>query len=228
MLIATQPLIAAFPVSALLPDIDLRAALTLIHCLYWLMIVNASALRRSKMRRNQALADTASSAPIATKTEVTSKGSPALFMTGATYSLFYLFLMLWWTNPNWVGPFVFQPNIVTQVAGLTILVTALIVKVWSFWVFRTWRLFPQITPGHQLVTSGPYGVVRHPLYFAFQLLFFGSFLLIPRWAFLAQVVINFFAHDFRCRVEEDILVKSFGETYQEYKQNTQRLLPWVY
>lgn len=221
-------LISVFPGVGQLPDVDVKAVLTLIHSIYWLLIVNASAVRRGKMQRNQALADISSSAPIASETSITSKGAPALFLTSATYGLFYLLMVFWWAKPNWIGSFVFQPTLSVQMVGIAVLALALIVKVWSFWVFRTWRLFPHIDPGHQLVTSGPYGVVRHPLYFAFQLLFLGSFLIVPRWGFLAQVVINFLAHDFRCRVEETILTNAFGDAYRRYKQRTRRLLPWVY
>lgn len=220
--------LGALPGTAQLPEMDVRAVLTVVHCLYWSMIVNASAIRRGKMRRNQALADTASAAPIATETSITPKGAPALFLTSATYGLFYLLMVFWWAKPNWIGSFVFQPTLPVQMVGIAVLTLALVVKVWAFWVFRTWRLFPHINPGHQLVTSGPYGLVRHPLYFAFQLLFFGSFLIVPRWGFLVQVVINFLAHDFRCRVEENILTQAFGDTYRAYKQHTRRLLPWVY
>ena len=211
-----------------LPEVDVKAVLCLVHSVYWLLIVNASMIRRRKLNNQQPLANPASEEPIATESTVTPQGPPALFLTSATYGLFYILFAFWWANPNNLGPLVFQQTLPIQVVGIVVLGLALIVKVWSFWVFRTWRLFPHIDPGHQLVTSGPYSRVRHPLYFAFQLLFFGSFLIEPRLGFATQVILNFAAHDFRCRVEEQILIKAFGDTYRQYKQRTQRLLPWMY
>jgi protein-S-isoprenylcysteine O-methyltransferase Ste14 len=218
----------ALTLPAELPEVDVKAILCVVHTVYWLLIVNASTIRRRKLNNQEPLANLASEAPIATESAVISQGPPALFLTSATYGLFYILLVIWWVNPGAIGPFVFQPTLPVQMIGIAVLALALIIKVWSFWVFRTWRLFPHIDPGHQLVTSGPYSVVRHPLYFAFQLLFFGSFLIAPTLGFMIQVILNFLAHDFRCRVEEQILIKAFGNAYKQYKQRTQRLLPWVY
>ncbi|MBD2522079.1 isoprenylcysteine carboxylmethyltransferase family protein [Nostoc sp. FACHB-133] len=216
----------AFPEQ--LPQVDVKAILCLVHSLYWLLIVNASIIRRRKLNNPESFVDTSTKEPVASESSITPQGPPALFLTSATYGIFYILLAIWWANPDALGFFVFQPTFPIQALGIAILGLALIVKVWSFWVFRSWRLFPHIDPGHQLVTKGPYSFVRHPLYFAFQLLFFGSFLIVPKLGFLLQVIANFLAHDFRCRVEEKILLQAFDNAYEAYKKRTRRLLPWVY
>ncbi|HIK08531.1 MAG TPA: isoprenylcysteine carboxylmethyltransferase family protein [Trichormus sp. M33_DOE_039] len=225
-LITQFPLAITFP--AQLPDVDVKAIICLVHSLYWLLIVNASIIRRRKLNQPESFVDPSTREPVAQESSITPQGPPALFLTSATYGIFYILLAIWWVNPNNLGFLVFQPTLPIQALGIAVLCLALVVKVWAFWVFRSWRLFPHIDPGHQLVTKGPYSFVRHPLYFAFQLLFFGSFLIAPRLGFLLQVIANFLAHDFRCRVEEKILTQAFDSAYKSYKKRTRRLLPWVY
>jgi protein-S-isoprenylcysteine O-methyltransferase Ste14 len=207
-----------------LPDVDVKAFLTLSHSIYWFLITNASSVRRKGGRTGEPQTD----GKVATERVTTPKAAPALVSTVITYVMFYFLLTLWWFKPNWAGGLILPVSLPLQIAGIVLIIIALSVKIWAFWTFRSWRLYPQIDPGHQLVKSGPYNQVRHPLYFAFQLLYLGSFLLVPRLGFLLQFVANFFTHDFRSKIEESVLNEAFGSEYEEYKQRTSRLIPWIY
>ncbi|MDP5336974.1 MAG: isoprenylcysteine carboxylmethyltransferase family protein [Nodularia sp. (in: cyanobacteria)] len=207
-----------------LQDIDIKAVLTLSHSIYWFLITNASAVRRKGGRTGERQTN----GTVSEKQVTTPKAAPALFSTVITYIMYYLLLTIWWFKPEWAGPQLLPTSLPLQIAGILLIVVALTVKVWAFWTFRSWRLYPQVDLGHQLVQSGPYSKVRHPLYFAFQLLYLGSFLLVPCLGFFLQFLANFFTHDYRCKIEESVLTEAFGNEYEEYKQRTSRLLPWVY
>ena len=87
--------------------------------------------------------------------------------------------------------------------------------------------FPKPKPSGQLIQTGLYKLVRHPIYFGVILISFG-------WAgieqtiytlVLALVLLIFF--DLKSRQEERWLTQKFSE-YDVYKQNTKKLIPFVY
>lgn len=88
-------------------------------------------------------------------------------------------------------------------------------------------VFPEPLPEARLVTTGIYGIVRHPLYTSVILLFLA-------WALwwqslpglvLGLVSIGFF--DAKARHEERRLHLKFPD-YESYAQRVKRLLPWIY
>ena len=79
---------------------------------------------------------------------------------------------------------------------------------------------------HQLVTSGPYHWVRHPMYTVFYCLSLSFFLLSANWfiglawfVVLTIVVVN------RLPREETAMIGRFGDRYREYVARTGRFLP---
>jgi protein-S-isoprenylcysteine O-methyltransferase Ste14 len=89
------------------------------------------------------------------------------------------------------------------------------------------RSFSVMAETRQLVTSGPYRLVRHPLYLAEQIAIIGVFIQYASvWTgLLLAVQIAFQLR--RMHNEETILTTSFPE-YIEYRQTTARLIPGVY
>lgn len=82
---------------------------------------------------------------------------------------------------------------------------------------------------HELVTTGPYRWVRHPLYTTGLVLLTGLSFLTAN-AFIAGLVllIGVLIGSVVIPREEAALIETFGERYQRYRQHTGRLLPSVY
>ena len=85
-----------------------------------------------------------------------------------------------------------------------------------------------IQSGHSLVTSGVYGVIRHPSYLGLLVNSLG-------WALAFRSVIGILLTAFtippllaRIRAEETLLKSQFGDQYEIYRSNTSRLIPWFY
>ncbi|AEG02287.1 methyltransferase family protein [Methylomonas methanica] len=82
---------------------------------------------------------------------------------------------------------------------------------------------------HQLITNGPYRIVRHPAYTGLLLalaaagLAMGDFL-----AFLCLTIPVFWGFQTRMNIEERMLLQEFGAVYESYCQTSWRLLPWLY
>jgi protein-S-isoprenylcysteine O-methyltransferase Ste14 len=92
---------------------------------------------------------------------------------------------------------------------------------------RLGRSFSVMAEARRLVTSGPYRIVRHPLYLAEELAIIGIWLqfLSLSSAFVLAVQIAFQLR--RMHNEEAILAESFPE-YAAYRQRTARVLPGIY
>ncbi len=80
----------------------------------------------------------------------------------------------------------------------------------------------------ELVKRGVYRFVRHPIYLALLLYGFGVPLvfasvygLIVSLGFVPCVL-------YRIRLEEELLIREFGDEYTEYKKQTKKLIPYVY
>jgi protein-S-isoprenylcysteine O-methyltransferase Ste14 len=78
-----------------------------------------------------------------------------------------------------------------------------------------------------LVRSGPYRVVRHPIYSGLLLAILGSALATGPGLLVAAVAAGayFIAS---LRVEEADMAAAFPDTYPEYARHTKRLIPFVY
>ncbi len=84
----------------------------------------------------------------------------------------------------------------------------------------------QLFQGHQLVTSGPFAIVRHPMYAGIILAAFGSLLLYHTWT---TVMFACFAPllVFRARREEAALAVEFGEQWQAYCRRVPAFFPRI-
>jgi len=88
-----------------------------------------------------------------------------------------------------------------------------------------WSLVPKAARG--LVTTGPYRLVRHPIYLGLALLALGEALAFGSWPALLIVlsaVVPTFA--WRARAEEKLLSRAFGEPYAVYRQQTAMIIPY--
>jgi len=80
----------------------------------------------------------------------------------------------------------------------------------------------------ELVLSGMYRYVRHPLYFATIILILGLFLLVPTQKMLLVLLISYSYILIGYRLEERKLVAVFGEEYREYQKKVKALIPYLY
>ncbi len=87
--------------------------------------------------------------------------------------------------------------------------------------------FPRPKEGGQLVTTGAYGLVRHPIYSGIILGAFGWGLLCSSPLSLALSVVLFVFFDLKSRREERWLTEMYP-MYPAYQRRVKKLVPWVY
>lgn len=110
--------------------------------------------------------------------------------------------------------------------GLTLIGIA-----FAFWarahIGRNWGMPMSLRQGHELVTSGPYAYVRHPIYTGIMLAMIGSALTLGLiWLLLFAITFVYFV--FSARTEERMMVAQFPDTYPAYRRRTKMLLPFVF
>ena len=91
-----------------------------------------------------------------------------------------------------------------------------------------WSFVPKADQGTGFVTTGPYRFVRHPIYLGFALLATGQAVAFGNWPALMIVlcgIVPTFA--WRARAEEKLLIRTFGERYAAYQQQTRMIIPYV-
>jgi len=91
-----------------------------------------------------------------------------------------------------------------------------------------WSDAPKLLEGQEMIASGPYHWIRHPIYAAF-LLILGSLLLISANWFVGAMWIGMTGLDVASRMnaEEAMMLGQFGERYQAYMRRTGRLFPRI-
>lgn len=92
---------------------------------------------------------------------------------------------------------------------------------------RNWSATVQLKQDHELITSGPYRLVRHPIYTGLLALFLGNAVMVGDWRGLLAVAIVFVSFWRKLRLEEAWLTRHFGEPYRLYQERTKALIPVV-
>jgi protein-S-isoprenylcysteine O-methyltransferase Ste14 len=85
-----------------------------------------------------------------------------------------------------------------------------------------------IQPGHRLVTSGIYGIIRHPSYLGLLINSLGWALAFRSGVGVLLVVLLIPPLIARIRAEERLLHMQFGPEYDAYRAQTSRLIPGLY
>lgn len=85
-----------------------------------------------------------------------------------------------------------------------------------------------IQEDHQLVQSGIYGVIRHPIYLRGLLVMVGLPLIFRSWLVFPMVVCFALFVAARIRQEEKLLGETFGAEFDAYRRRTWRLFPYLY
>ncbi len=122
-----------------------------------------------------------------------------------------------------VQPVLFCAGIVASAASL-----------WLFWrshadLGRNFSIKLVIRERHALVTTGVYGLIRHPMYASALLWSLGQALLLPNWVTALAGAFGFCILYFgRVSREESLMLKTFGAAYRDYMTRTKRLVPHIY
>jgi protein-S-isoprenylcysteine O-methyltransferase Ste14 len=137
------------------------------------------------------------------------------------------FVLLFGPLP-WLDGRILPPGAIWVVVGLAVHVAAFGLAIAARRTLgRYWSAEITQKTDHELIRTGPYRFVRHPIYTAMIGMFFGTALVSgDLHAFLGAGVITV-AYARKIRLEERNLADVFGPRYEEYRRTTRALIPWV-
>lgn len=112
--------------------------------------------------------------------------------------------------------------------GLGLQAAFILLAVWARrHLGRNWSAEVRVAQGHELVRTGPYRMVRHPIYTAMFGMFIGTAIVSGRLHALVAVAILAAAYQRKIRHEEQRMSEEFGAAYGEYKRASWALVPWL-
>jgi len=112
--------------------------------------------------------------------------------------------------------------------GLSITAAGMLFSVWArMHLGRNWSASVTIKQGHELITNGPYALVRHPIYTGLLLAFLGTGLALGDWRGLLAFALATAALWRKLRFEERWMRQQFGDAYAAYSKRVAGLVPFI-
>jgi protein-S-isoprenylcysteine O-methyltransferase Ste14 len=110
--------------------------------------------------------------------------------------------------------------------ALTCLGTA--IAIWArYCLGEYWSARVTLKEGHQLIRTGPYEFVRHPIYTGMLVACVGTAVVVGEWRGILAIALLMAAHSRKAIREERLLTSEFGDEYTAYRKNTGFLLPRI-
>jgi protein-S-isoprenylcysteine O-methyltransferase Ste14 len=110
--------------------------------------------------------------------------------------------------------------------GVTVTVVGIAFAIWARWhLGENWSATVTLKEGHELISSGPYRYIRHPIYSGMLVAFVGTALALGEYRALISVGIVLVAFYTKAKKEERFLTQEFGEKFREHSRRTGMFLP---
>jgi protein-S-isoprenylcysteine O-methyltransferase Ste14 len=96
------------------------------------------------------------------------------------------------------------------------------------WLGRNWSGTVTLKEDHELIRSGPYALVRHPIYTGLLIALIGTAIVVGRWRALVGLVPFLAGLLLKMRKEEQFMTEAFGEQYARYRDEVPALVPYLF
>ena len=126
----------------------------------------------------------------------------------------------------WLATRILPPSAVWFWLGLALVVLGLAFSVAArVWLGNNWSGMVTLKQDHELIRSGPYRWVRHPIYTGLLLAILGSAIALGEWRGLVALVLVAVAFLRKVAIEERFLTQQFGAAYARYRAEVPALVP---
>jgi protein-S-isoprenylcysteine O-methyltransferase len=157
---------------------------------------------------------------------VESRGS----RTGQIFMFAVAFALLFYPTVR-IGPLawrVIPPSGIPAVVGLAFTIGGIAFAIWArFYLAGNWSAAVAIKRDHALIQTGPYAVIRHPIYAGFLLAMLGTAIELGELGGFFAIILAFGGWLAKARREECFLLAQFGEVYRHYTRKVKMLVPFV-
>jgi protein-S-isoprenylcysteine O-methyltransferase len=113
--------------------------------------------------------------------------------------------------------------------SLAIACAGLAFTLWArFYLGRNWSATVTVKENHELIRTGPYAIVRHPIYAGLILAFLGTAIGFGELRGFIALPILAFGWKHKANVEERFMTEQFGAQYERYKREVKGLIPFIW
>jgi len=95
------------------------------------------------------------------------------------------------------------------------------------WLGGNWSSMVTLKQDHELIRSGPYAIVRHPIYTGLLVALLGTAIVVGKWRALIGLALFVIAIVRKLTIEERFMSEQFGEAYARYREQVPALLPFL-
>lgn len=127
---------------------------------------------------------------------------------------------------EWLRVRVFAPNAATNAIGIAITIAGIAFAIWArIYLGGNWSSSVTVKVGHQLIRTGPYRFVRHPIYTGLIVSLLGTAVVRHQVRGLVAVVLAYVGFKLKSKIEERTMTTTFGAQYDDYARTTGAIVP---
>jgi len=138
----------------------------------------------------------------------------------------YSLLFYQWTSVGWLGKRFVADTSASAVIGVALTAAGVAFAIWARWhLGSNWSAVVTIREAYELIRTGPYRRIRHPIYTGMLLAMAGTGLALGEVRGLLAFTITLLAFYWKARKEEVWLTHEFGEKFEAHTRQTGMFLP---
>jgi protein-S-isoprenylcysteine O-methyltransferase Ste14 len=127
---------------------------------------------------------------------------------------------------GWLAIYLLPGSASIQWLGAALAAAGIAICFWARWhLGSNWSGTVTLKEGHELIRSGPYRTIRHPIYTGILLALLGTAIQIGQVRAFIAVLLSLGSFYFKARREESFLSEEFGESFRAHAQQTGMFLP---
>jgi protein-S-isoprenylcysteine O-methyltransferase Ste14 len=143
--------------------------------------------------------------------------------------LAYFLVFLPQFRVGFLGKHVFPPYRPAGYAGFALTLAGLAFAWWArVYLGRNWSSIPMVREAHELIRTGPYSIVRHPIYTGLLLALLGTAIALGEIRGFLGFILMLIELKIRSSVEEKFMTEEFPRDYPQYKQKVKALVPYLW
>lgn len=127
---------------------------------------------------------------------------------------------------GWMGQRILPRDLWVANLGIAITAAGLLFAIWArAYLGGNWSGAVTVKVGHQLIRTGPYRWVRHPIYSGMILALLGTAINRGQLRGAIAVVLLWIGFTIKSHIEERFMTVTFGREYEEYSRTTGGIVP---
>ncbi len=165
---------------------------------------------------------------VSTKRTVRSQSAGTRLFQLLVFALGFALMGRNWLASDWLVGRVFPEFPGISLAGLVLTVAGCAFAIWArITLGGNWSGRATVKQDHELITTGPYALARHPIYTGILLALVGTALAGGEWRHVLGFLVVLFGMMAKMSQEERLMMQTFPEAYPLYRRRVKALIPGV-